>query len=268
MTGSDFCGWTTLPSQTWGGPSCSPTTTEPPQTGPYIRTETLLPDGFVTDTIVIGCTSTTLTGNPLGGLATYCVDHTPISTINPVQHPTGAPAAPSCYPTGSCVQAAQDGKSTISDCAPDPAYFEAAVGVFCGNDCQGKDGCRSATGRLLTETQPLWVTGFSCSIAQAANSSICCEPYDYEGYGGPYGPPFWPASGLNLNVALKIIGGTNCNWLVDRDTCVNYLRNAFNGCPFGGVDWNECVAWTVSVGDVNIEQKDALHDWATRPFPP
>ena len=123
-----------------------------------------------------------------------------------------------------------------------PAYFEAAVGVFCGDECHGQDGCRSATGRTLNSADPLWATGLGCSIAQAANSSLCCEPYNYEGYGGPYGPPFWPASGLNFNVALKITGGTNCNWKLDRDTCVNYLRNAFNGCPFGGVDWNECVA--------------------------
>ena len=98
------------------------------------------------ETVLIGCTSTTTSNiGLLNEPATYCVDRTPISTINPVQSPTGTPAAPSCYP-----EVDLDTYSTqVSGYAPDPVFFEAAIGVFCGDNCLGTSNCFAATGKSL-----------------------------------------------------------------------------------------------------------------------
>ena len=96
---------------------------------------------------------------------------------------------------------------------------------------------------------------FLCSDAQSqpgGNSSLNCEP---DGWNGG-SPPYWLASGIPFNLGIKLID-KSCHWTVDSDTCKKWLSNTLTGCPAAGIDWNECVAWTVGAGAKSM----SLNDW-------
>lgn len=105
MTGTNQCGYTTIPSSQWnpsdqictiGMSASSLRPVKPTPTGEYIFTETDLPTSG-SDTTIYGCTSTyTTEAGPVIG--TYCAgSKTPLTTIfPPIQAPTGTPVASSC----------------------------------------------------------------------------------------------------------------------------------------------------------------------------
>ena len=274
MSGTDQCGYTQLPSSTWDGQdictmgvsasASSASALNPPSpvtSGQIIYTDSVVMTSGA-GTIVYGCTSTT-TGWA-GYESTGCIGSTtPLTTIfPPVITPTGAP-----YPTPSCNKPCNpqdtscDGDTTgyvsqyqcqpkleanIERQVPDPVFFEAAIGVFCGPNCQGRPGCLSVTGMTLDAHNSAMYATFPCSTAQKSpggNSSIDCEPKDWE----HNAPPYWEASGINFNIAIKLID-KSCQWTIDAATCKEDLSNTLTGCPAAGLNWNECVAWTVGAG--------------------
>lgn len=241
-TGSNACAWSTIPSQTWDGSSCSgPTTAAPTHTGQYVYTETMLPVSGP-DSVVIACTSMHTTFNGIV-TATYCQDSTPVSTITPVQTtPTGSPATPSCNTPGN-PQDESDWDKT-NGYVPHMEYFKAAIGFFCGTNCQGQEGCLTAAGVTLDGQTTEFKSTFPCTTVQQNNSALNCEP------------PYWEASGILFNIGLKLIG-SDCTWTVDQNTCYSDLSNSLTGCPAGALDWNECIAWTVGAGAASLK----LPDW-------
>lgn len=253
MTGTNQCGWTTIPSSTWNpndqictmGLSASNLRPfKPTTTGKYIFTETDLPVSGP-GTTVYGCTSTyTTEAGPVIG--TYCAgSKTPLTTIfPPIKTPTGAPAKPSCNAPADPQDASSQGDPT--GYVPDPSFFEAAIGVFCGPECKGQSGCLSAVGQTLSSNMDAFKATFLCSDAQSkpgGNKDINCEPNNWNGGS----PPYWLASGIPFNLGIKLIDQT-CQWTVDAETCNSWLSNTLSGCPAAGIDWNECVAWTVGAG--------------------
>ena len=262
MTGSNICGYTTMPSSKWnpsdqictmGLSASSLRPVKPTTTGKYVFSETDLPTSGP-GTVVYGCTSTlTKQAGPVMG--TYCAgSKTPLTTLlPPIKTPTGAPAAPSCNSPADPQAASNQDKAT--GYVPDPVFFEAAIGVFCGPECKGKSGCLAATGQTLASNMDSFKATFFCSDAQSApggNKTLDCEPRDWEN--NP--PPFWLASGIHLNLGIKLIDDS-CQWTVDSDTCNKWLSNSLTGCPAAGLDWNECVAWTVGAGAAAM----SLSDW-------
>ena len=251
-TGSDACAWSTIPTQTWGGSSCSgPTTAAPTHTGQYVYTQTLLPVSGP-DSVVIACTSTYTTLLGVGGVgpATYCQDSTPISTITPVQTtPTGSPAIPSCNAPGNPQDEVNWDRT--SGFVPNVDYFKAAIGYFCSTNCQGQKDCLTAAGMTLDGQSSEFKTSFPCYTAQKNNSALSCEP------------PDWEASAIVFNIGLKLIN-PQCTWTVDPNSCYSDLSNSLTGCPAGALDWNECVAWTVGAGAAPLK----LADWNKVKVPP
>ena len=93
-----------------------------------------------------------------------------------------------------------------------------------------------------------------CSDAQSelgGNSSLNCEPDGWNRGSSSY----WLASGTSINPGIKLID-KSCQWTVDSDTCKTWLSNMLTGCPAAGIDWNECLAWTVGAGAKNMSLKD------------
>ena len=291
MSGTDQCGYTQLPSSTWDGQNIctmgvsasasSASALNPPSpvtSGQIIYTDTVLLTSEA-GTIVYGCTSTTTGPGWAGYESTGCIgSKTPLTTIlPPVITPTGAP-----YPTPSCnkpcnpqdsscdgdtsgyvrrYQCQRKPEANIERQVPNTVFFEAAIGVFCGPDCQGKSGCLSVTGATLDAHNSALSATFSCSSAQSSpggNSSLDCEPNDWE----HNAPPYWEASGINFNIAIKLID-KNCQWTVDAATCKSDLSNTLTGCPAAGLNWNECVAWTVGAGGTPL----SLSAWEAEAVP-
>ncbi|KAI9758696.1 MAG: hypothetical protein M4579_002871, partial [Chaenotheca gracillima] len=245
ITCSDICGWTTMPSETWGGSTCL----TPTHAGKYLYTDTLYAvTGTDSAKTVIGCSSTTV-NHQAWGAETKCVDTTPITTIQPtVLKPTGTPAAPSCNSPADPRKAGND--ELTNGYVPDPSFFKAAINVFCGDDCPGGD-CLSVTGFTLDGDNPGYTATFPCSSAQKEDPDLNCEPTGWDG--GE--PPYWEASGINFNIGVKLID-PKCTWLIGKDTCRSYLYNTLTDCPAAGMDWNECVAWTVGAGAAKIDWDD------------
>ena len=276
-TSSNQCGYTTYPpsSLTWNpsdqvctlGLSASASSASaknpPPMVtkGQIIYTSTQLPISGA-GTTLFGCTSTTTGPGYAGFESTACVGSaTPLTTIfPPAKTPTGDPVPPTCNKPCNPQHASCQGDST--GYVPDPVFFEAAIGVVCGPACSAGDSCYSFTDRLLVAggTESI-VSSFECSTLQTApggNSSLDCEPRAWEN--NP--PPFWLASGIPINLGIKLLD-TSCQWKIDSDTCKKYLSNSLTGCPAGGVDSVECVAWTVGAGAASL----SVGDWAKQKIP-
>lgn len=131
---------------------------------------------------------------------------------------------------------------------PDPIFFEAAIDTVCGPQCEEGHQCLSAVGKTIDVTNPVFLANFDCEHAKAGNSSIDCEPNNWEGGN----PPYWLASAIAFNIGIKQIGSANCRWRVDEESCRANLMNTLTDCPGAGVDWNNCMAWTVGAGPAQM----------------